>query len=198
MHPEKRPRVHRKVDPAALLFAVLAVGINPLTTPGLWDKMNTIVAAVVGMVLFAFTWPRRANLQDESGQIIQVDKWVTAAQAVVYGLVITIGSAWPIQSLLVHVDCPDRCDADNRIAARASYWAVVIGGVFAITLFLCMRRTIKRLIRRPPPPPPLQPTSNALVLLWVVIVFLLSRRSSPMKRSSRQRPAETKRIGDRK
>ena len=58
----------RKIDPAALLIAILVVAISPLTTVGPWDKMNTIVAGVVGIVLVAFTWPNKANLQDDLGR----------------------------------------------------------------------------------------------------------------------------------
>jgi len=54
--------MYRRVDPAALLIAVLTVGVDPLTTTGPWERVNTIVAAVVGVVLAAFTWPRTAEL----------------------------------------------------------------------------------------------------------------------------------------
>ena len=125
----------RKIDPAALLIAILVVAISPLTTVGPWDKMNTIVAGVVGIVLVAFTWPNKANLQDESGQIPLRDNWIAAALAIAYGLIITIGSAWIVQLILNPPDCPEHPDdqlpqacitADN-IAGQATNWALGIG-----------------------------------------------------------------------
>ena len=50
--------MHNKVDPTALLVAVLAAGITPLTTSGAWDMTNMLVLGVVLFVLIAFTWPR--------------------------------------------------------------------------------------------------------------------------------------------
>jgi hypothetical protein len=147
----------RKIDPAAMLIAILTVAISPLTTVGPWDKMNTIIAVVVGVVLLAFTWPSKAKLQDESGHIAPVDKWVPAALAITYGLVITIGSAWIVQLILNPPDCPEHaadqlpqaCVNADDVAGRATNWALGIGLVAAIILFFILRNGINRLTDQP-------------------------------------------------
>lgn len=141
--------MHRKVDPAALLISILVLGIAPLTTVGLWDKMNTIVAAVVGVVLVAFTWPFKTRLQDGNGQI---DLWVITALALVYGFVIAIGTAWLVQFNWTTQDCPPhkesvlppQCKANNDISNWATNWALGIGLAAAIILsFIMWRRKNK-------------------------------------------------------
>jgi hypothetical protein len=139
--------LYRKVDPAALLLAILTVGINPLESPGPWDNINSFVATVVGVILVAFTWPRRANLLDESGKPAKVDAWATAATALVYGLVITTGVAWPVQFYWTLPACSPSCSDADRIAGYATYWAAGIGGVCAIILFFVMRKWIKNIDR---------------------------------------------------
>jgi hypothetical protein len=148
--------MNRKIDPAALLIAILAVAISPLTTVGPWDKMNTIVAGVVGIVLVAFTWPNKENLQDESGKIPPRDNWIALALAIAYGLIVTIGSAWVVQLILNPPDCPEHADdtlplacvkADD-IAGQATNWALGIGLVAAIILFICLRIRIDKLAGR--------------------------------------------------
>jgi hypothetical protein len=100
--------MYRTVNPAAFLIAILTVGISPLTTVGPWDKMNTIIVGVVGAVLVTFTWPGKEILQDESDPVTKVSKLITAAQALVYGLIITMGVAWPVQQFALHPpDCPE-------------------------------------------------------------------------------------------
>src|SRR5438128_11039874 len=129
--------MHRKVDPAALLISILVLGIAPLTTVGLWDKMNTIVAAVVGVVLVAFTWPFKTRLQDGNGQI---DLWVRTALSLVYGFVIAIGTAWLVQFSWTKQDCPSHeesvlppgCKTNNDISNWATNWALGIGLAAAI------------------------------------------------------------------
>jgi putative flippase GtrA len=157
--------MYRKVDPAALLFAIFTVAVSPLTTVGPWDKMNTIVAGVVGTVLLAFTWPRKETLQDESNKIAPVDSWMTAAQAIAYGLVVTIGTAWIVQEAILKApegcppyfddaDPPKPCTEVVEIAGHATYWALGIGAVAAVVLFFWMRRRIEQLVSSPPAPPP--------------------------------------------
>jgi hypothetical protein len=156
--------MYRKVDPAALLLATFTVAFGPLTTVGPWDKMNTIVAGVVGAVLLAFTWPRRATLLSESNKIETVDNWMTAAQAIAYGLVATIGSAWLVQEFVLKPpDCPpypptkippDPCQRADKIAGDATYWALGIGTLAAVILYFWMRARIEKLASPPPAPPP--------------------------------------------
>ena len=151
--------MHRKVDPAALLLAVIAVGINPLTAPGEWGPINTVVAGVVGAILLAFTWPRAENLQDEAGQIIKFDPWITAAQAIAYGLIGAIGAAWPIQQYLLHApDCPEHaadtlpmaCITGDQLAGRATDYALWFGLAAAVILFIGLSIRIKRILMRAP------------------------------------------------
>jgi hypothetical protein len=132
--------LHRKVDPAALLIAILTLGFTPLTTAGPWDKMNTIIATVVLAVLLGFTWPRKASFQDGNGQ---KDPWIIAAQALVYGFVIAIGIAWPIQEIFYDTtDCnllPSRklrscLEGNNKLADHATNWALLMGLTAAIVL----------------------------------------------------------------
>jgi hypothetical protein len=42
-----------KVDPAALLIAIIPVAASPLLEAGAWDRLNTVVALVVLIVLWA-------------------------------------------------------------------------------------------------------------------------------------------------
>jgi hypothetical protein len=79
--------MHRRIDPAALLIAVLTVGVDPLTTNGPWEKINTIVAAVVGVILAAYTWPRKVGAEPEAS-VAPTDNWILAAQEIAYGLII--------------------------------------------------------------------------------------------------------------
>ena len=68
-------------------------------------------------------WPRKANLQDESGKPVKVDAWVTAATALIYGLVITTGTAWLVQFHWKLPACPPSSAEADRIADHATYWA---------------------------------------------------------------------------
>jgi hypothetical protein len=148
--------LYRKVDPAALLFAIFTVAFSPLTTVGPWDKMNTIVAGVVGAVLLAFTWPRKATLENDSGQAAPTDEWMTAAQAIAYGLVVTTGSGWIVQKFMCPPECPpyravdfppEACIEADHIAEIATYWALGIGAVAAVIFFVVMRTRIEKLTR---------------------------------------------------
>jgi hypothetical protein len=154
--------MHRKVDPAALLLAVIAVGINPLTSPGEWAPINTVVAGVVGAILLAFTWPRKASLQDEAGQTIKVDTWITVAQAIAYGLIVAIGAAWPIQHYLLRApDCPEHpayalptaCVRGDRLAGDASNYALLFGLASVFILFFWMSVRIKGILSGAPSRP---------------------------------------------
>lgn len=150
--------MHRRIDPAALLIAVLTVGVDPLTTNGPWDRINTIVATVVGVVLAAYTWPRKAGPPGEAAQEPPPDNWILAAQAIVYGLIIAIAVGWPMQEALQPPDCPEHsadvvlpaCTELDRVADDATYWALGIGALAAVMLFFLLRRTMARLSAEPP------------------------------------------------
>jgi len=118
--------------------------------------MNTVIAVVVGAVIAAFTWPRKAILRDESGKITPIDGWVTAAQALAYGLIIAIGIAWIVQSIWLPftsppVDCQVQDDGTFTkdclaIAGRVTYTSLGIGFAAAIILCVCMRKIIKKIV----------------------------------------------------
>jgi len=145
--------VNRRIDPAALLIAVLTVGVDPLTVNGPWEKINTIVATVVGVILAAYTWPRRMGPESEDSYLPPIDNWVLAAHAMAYGLIIAIGVGWPVQEAMQPPDCPVHpadvlpaaCTELDRIADNATWWALGIGALAAVVLFFGLRRTLARL-----------------------------------------------------
>lgn len=78
-----------KVDPGALLIAVLVIAVTPWAEDGRWEPINTITACVVLAVLRAFAWPA------------QRVRWhILVAVGSVYALVSSAALAWPIQDLL--------------------------------------------------------------------------------------------------
>ena len=80
----------RKVDPAALLIAVIAVGIDPILESGPWHPLNTIVAFVVLLTLRAYAiGPLK---ESESRPLEQ-----RASVGAVVGLISSVVLAWPIQ-----------------------------------------------------------------------------------------------------
>jgi hypothetical protein len=90
------------------------VAISPLTTIGAWDKMNSIVAVVVGLVLVAFSWPRKALLGDGAGRPVY-DSWTLAAHATVYGFIFAVGVAWPVQLPFPSTDCKREARRIDRL-----------------------------------------------------------------------------------
>jgi hypothetical protein len=148
--------VNRRIDPAALLIAVLTVGVDPLTINGPWEKINTIVAAVVGVILAAYTWPRRIGAEPEAS-VAPTDNWILAAQAIAYGLIIAIAAGWPVQEAMRPPDCPDHaatvlpagCIRLEQVADDATWWALGVGGLAALILFFLLRRTHARLAAGP-------------------------------------------------
>jgi drug/metabolite transporter (DMT)-like permease len=160
--------MYRKVDPAALLFAIFTVTFSPLTTVGMWDPINTVLAVVVGVVLGAFTWPRKITLKDESDKIPPIDGWIILAQAIAYGTVIATGIAWPVQQIWLEF-VPDslKCKVPEKllsetcidIAGYVTWVALGIGLMAAIILAIWIRKRIKKL--RPMPPSPPAPPSPA-------------------------------------
>jgi len=121
----------RHIDPAALLIAVLTVVITPLTTPGLWDKMNTVVAVVVLVIVTSFTLigGRREELQSSYEKF---------AVSLVLGLIFAVAAAYPIQELIVkHFWSIHRVSTktyENTISNRATWLALGLGLVAALAL----------------------------------------------------------------
>lgn len=157
--------MNRKFDSAALLIAVLVVVIGPLTTVGPWDKINTILAAAVGIILAAFTWPRTDNFwdADKPDKAPLQDVWIKIAFATAYGLIIAVGSAWIVQSILNPPTCPNyfndndaaalqACNQADNVAGQATSWALGIGLVAAVILFIVLRARVNKLKSSAPRP----------------------------------------------
>ena len=96
----------RKVDPAALLVAVLAVGVSPMLEDGAWGLTNSIVAGVVLVVVLCFTWPRKP---EQPGEVLPT-KSILFAQSVVIGFIFAIGSAVIWQGLAKETHFPELQD----------------------------------------------------------------------------------------
>jgi hypothetical protein len=84
----------KEVDPAALLVAVLTVVAGPLLTVGPWDKLNTVIAVVVLVIIIAY------SLTLTSQKMMSLPQQI--AVSLVIGLIATIAVAWPIQWILIH------------------------------------------------------------------------------------------------
>ncbi|MGW1347382.1 hypothetical protein ACWCOV_40460 [Kribbella sp. NPDC002412] len=101
-----------RVDPGALLIAVLAVGVGPLTEAGAWEAVNTGISAIVLVVVWCYLFPYD-GMQPRH----------LLAFCLVLAFIAAIGLAWPIQWLL-----------DQAGAADPVRWAS--HSVLAVTLVL--------------------------------------------------------------
>jgi hypothetical protein len=79
-------------DIAAVLVAVLVVAIGPLSTPGEWYYLNTIIAGVVLVVLIPYVWSgfRQATVLKR------------VALTVVFWGILTVFAGWPVQRYWVY------------------------------------------------------------------------------------------------
>jgi hypothetical protein len=140
-----------KVDPAALLVAVFAVALAPLTDPGIWDVIDTYTAAIVGLVVICFTWPRT----DDEGRAPTFDRRIVIAQSVVYGFILGVALCWPIQSLLSNcwlIRTDVTCTAADPTPVHATFFAFGVGLLAIFGFYLLVRRRVKRLLMPPPNP----------------------------------------------
>jgi hypothetical protein len=85
------------VDPAALLIAIIPFAGSPLIEEGSWHVLNTILALVVLVVLWAYTIAGRRRQQARSGP-------ECLAIGLVIGMVSAIALAYPIQELTNNID----------------------------------------------------------------------------------------------
>jgi hypothetical protein len=114
-----------RVDPAALLIAVLAVGVGPMTETGPWEPMNTIIATAVLMIIMPYAFAKQVR----SGWLVEGPRLpIVVAIAFVFGVL----AAWPIQAIW-------RTEDDE-----ASYAALGVAGavvvIFWTTLTVLARR----------------------------------------------------------
>ena len=143
--------MHSKVDPAALLVAVFAVALGALVEPGVWDVLHTYTAAIVGLVVICFTWPRT----DDEGRAPTFDRRIVIAQTVVYGYILGVALCWPVQSLLS--DCwllrtDVTCELASNATLHATFIAFGVGVLSIFGFYLLVRWKIKRLLKPPPKP----------------------------------------------
>jgi hypothetical protein len=140
-----------KVDPAALLVAVFTVAISQLYGGGVWDVTHTYIAVIVGVVVICFTWPRT----DDEGRAPRFDRRIVIAQSVVYGFILGMALAWPVQSLLS--DCwlirtDVTCTAANPTPVHATFIALGAGLLSILGFYLLVRWKVKRLLKPSPKP----------------------------------------------
>lgn len=122
--------MHQRVDPGALLVAVFAVTVGPLADDGPWDRLNTIVAVLVGVVVFCFIWPRT-----DDGAF---DPWLAVPQSIVMGLISGIAAAWPMQLV-------------TGSEESGSNWGLALGTIAGAGYFLLCRRRTRQLQARTAP-----------------------------------------------
>ena len=97
-----------RVDPGALLIAVLAVGVGPLTEDGPWSAINTGICLIVLVVVHSYLWPEKQAQQTLGARHLR-------ALSLAAGFIIAVGLAWPIQlgimqRLVSDRDAPDATD----------------------------------------------------------------------------------------
>lgn len=148
-----------KVDPAALLLAVLTVSLPSITEPGAWSPLSTVTAVVIGVIVYCFTWPHAPQ------RFKQVDRWVITAQSLVFGVITSVAVSWPVQSMFVsfNLHCKDNflhCvliatgDCEDRITSnyyelKATWIGVVVGGIVAALFWRRLGRATQALAVRP-------------------------------------------------
>jgi hypothetical protein len=115
----------RRVDPAALLLAVIVVGLQPITENGDWEPINTVISAVVLGVALCFLWPPRdTSMRNIVGFAIGI------------AFILGVGLAWPVQAIW-------GADAD-----AATYWG--LGSAAAAAAVAVLQLAIVRWARRLP------------------------------------------------
>ena len=138
-----------KVDPAALLVAVFTVAITTLYTEGFGNVLNTYSAAIVGLVVICFTWPRT----DEEGRAPTFDRRIVIAQSAVYGFILGLALAWPVQSLLSGcwlIRTDKACTPTDHADLHATFIAFGAGLLSIFGFYLLVDWKIKRL-QKPSP-----------------------------------------------
>jgi hypothetical protein len=78
-----------KVDPAALLIAVIAVGVQALNEEGAWEPVNSGISLLVLVLVSCYLWPEPGT----RGRYI-------VGFSVGVAFILGIGLAWPAQGLL--------------------------------------------------------------------------------------------------
>jgi hypothetical protein len=133
--------INGKVDPAALLIAIIPVAASPLLEAGAWDRLNTVVALVVLIVLWAFTLADKQRRQGMSGP-------ECIAVSAVIGLISAIAVAFPIQALLAGTmssdpPLPDGHGPSIGVIDFATWSSLVIGLTIAVVLAIALSTQVQ-------------------------------------------------------
>lgn len=153
--------MHNRVDPAALLLAVLVVSVGPITAAGPWEPIDSGFAILVAVIVGCFTWPRKRDREFRRRHAV--------AHALTYGFIAVTACAWPIQAVM-QPDLDPHCNrfllsADKNCygasadlssvvelevtASLASLWALLGGLItFVIVLAILLRRVVPAQPRR--------------------------------------------------
>jgi hypothetical protein len=145
-----------RVDPAALLIAVLAVSLPSITGPGAWSPLSTVTALVIGVIVYCFTWPHPPQ------KFTEVDRWIITAQSLVFGLIASVAAAWLAQSVLISFDLHGEdtflecvlitsgdCEAtitSNHYDLAATWLGFLIGGIVAAIFWRLLERATRALV----------------------------------------------------
>lgn len=89
-----QPAQFPNTDAGALLVGVFAVVVVPLTESGRWAWLNTAVAIVVALTLWAFVVEQKHALSTAMALSI----------AAAFGLIAWVGFAWPVQEFLIRTE----------------------------------------------------------------------------------------------
>jgi hypothetical protein len=120
-----------KVDPAALLLAVVGAAVTPLLTDGSWYAINTLIAGIALLVIASYSLG--PGVPGSYSNNLQ--RW---AVALVIGLITSVAVAWPVQEL--YVENYWNTDNDNLKGSRAAVLALFIGLFVAIGVVQYLRR----------------------------------------------------------
>jgi hypothetical protein len=126
--------------------AVFTVAISQFYAEGFWDVTDTYPDVIVGLVVICFTWPRT----DDEGRAPKFDKRIVIAQSVVYGFILGMALAWPVQSLLS--DCwlirtNEACTVTDNAGVHATFVAIGAGLLSIVGFYLLVRWKVKRLLK---------------------------------------------------
>lgn len=137
--------MHDRVDPAALLVAVLVVGIGPVLGDGPWDPVPSILGLIVGAILALLTWPRRVRGRAVASPH-DLEKRLLLAQSLVFGFILSTVVAWPVQSIIQGwrgrpEGCgwlvPQNCEEQTwgNVPLAATYVSLLVGLILAGVLY---------------------------------------------------------------
>jgi len=121
-----------KVDPAALLVAIISAAATPLVTEGAWDRLNTLIAVVVLCVLWAYAvgGERRHQHRRRSERV---------ALSAVIGLISATALAYPIQAVRA-LTWSSHLAPDDPAIDFATWWGLGVGLIIAVLLARLLHR----------------------------------------------------------